>query len=73
MHLVTCIYYIYNNTHTHTHTHMHTHNGEIDITTIIVRDFNTSISIVGRSNRQINKVIKDLCNMLNKLKLIDNK
>ena len=52
---------------------MHTHNGEIDITTIIVRDFNTSISIVGRSNRQINKVIKDLCNMLNKLKLIDNK
>ena len=49
---------------------MHTHNGEIDITTVLVRDFNTSISIVGRSNRQKNQY---LCNMLNKLKLIDNK
>lgn len=46
--------------------------GEIDISTIIVGSFNTSISIIDRKNNQkISKVIEDLNNTIKQHDLID--
>lgn len=41
-------------------------------TTVVLGDFNTSLSILGRRWRQmIDKVIKDMHNIVNKLNLAD--
>lgn len=46
--------------------------GEIDTFTIIIGDFNISLSITdGRSRQKINKGIEDLNNITNHLEVID--
>lgn len=46
--------------------------GEIDTSTIIIRDFNISLSIINRTNRQkISKEMEDLNNTINELDLKD--
>lgn len=47
--------------------------GETDNTTIIFRDFNTSLSIMGRTNGQkINKEIENLNNTISQLDLTEH-